>query len=84
MADSLDAEPLRSGLLQGCVTNLDDEALALGWNTDRPDLRLIVNDDEMQVAERLDFGGHYDVAAPDLVDRYAVTVDAVNGGEVSA
>ena len=60
------------------------EALALGWNTDRPDLRLIANDDEMPVVERLDLGGDYDVAAPDLDDRYAITIDDIDDGEVSA
>ena len=57
------------------------EALALDWNTDRPDLRLIANDHDRPVVERLDLGGDYDVAAPDLDDRYAITID---DGEVSA
>ena len=57
------------------------EALALGWKTDRPDLRLIANDHDNHVVERLDLGGDYDVAEPDLDDRYAITIDA---GEVSA
>jgi len=45
------------------------EALALGWNrdNDRPDLRLIANQPEQPV-ERLELGGDYDIAAPDLTD----------------
>ena len=57
------------------------EALALGWDTDRPDLRLIANDDERPTVERLELAGDYDVAEPDLDDRYAITID---DGEVSA
>jgi len=57
------------------------ETLALGWNSDRPDLRLIANDNEPPTVERLDLGGDYDVAPPDLDDRYAITID---DGEVSA
>lgn len=58
------------------------ETLALGWSGDRPDLRLIANDhDDQPVAERFDLGGDYDVAPPDLDDRYAITID---DGEVSA
>ncbi len=53
------------------------EALALGWNTDRPDLRLVSNDKPSSV-ERLDLGGDYDVADIDLGDRIGPT------GEVSA
>ena len=57
------------------------EALALGWNSGRPDLRLIANDNEPPTVERLELGGDYDVAPPDLDDRYAITID---DGEVSA
>lgn len=57
------------------------EVLALGWNPDRPDLRLIANGDEQPTVERLELGGDYDVAEPDLDDRYAITID---DGEVSA
>ena len=57
------------------------EALALGWNTDRPDLRVIVNDERPAPVERLDLGGDYDVDDIDLADRYAINP---NDGEVSA
>ena len=57
------------------------EALALGWHSDRPDLRLIADHDDQPVVERLELGGDYDVAEPDLDDRYAITID---DGEVSA
>ena len=57
------------------------EALALGWKTDRPDLRVIADQEEPPVIERLELGGDYDVAPPDLDDRYAITI---NDGEVSA
>ena len=60
------------------------EMLALGWNTDRPDLRLIANDHDQPVVERLDLGGDYDVAPSDLDDRYAITIDDIDDGEVSA
>ena len=61
------------------------EALALGWNSDRPDLGLIANDhDDQPIVERLDLGGDYDVAPPDLDDRYAITIDDNIDGEVSA
>jgi len=61
------------------------EALALGWNNDRPGLRLIADHDQPAIIERLDLGDHYDVATPDLDDRYAVTIDGLdNDGEVSA
>jgi hypothetical protein len=61
------------------------EALALGWKTDRPDLRLIANDHDRPVVERLELGGDYDVAEPDLDDRYAITIDdTIDDGEVSA
>lgn len=53
------------------------EALALGWTTDRPDLRIIANDPPGPV-QRLDLEGDYDVAEPDLDDRYG------NNSEVSA
>ena len=54
------------------------EALALGGNTDRPDLRVIANDPPATPIDRLDLGGDYDVDEPDLGHRYGVD------GEVSA
>jgi transposase len=57
------------------------EALALGWDTARPDLRVVADHEEPQPVERLDLGGDYDVAPPDLDDRYQVTID---DGEASA
>lgn len=53
------------------------EALALGWNTDRPDLRVITNEEPAPV-ERLDLGGDYDIADIDLAERIGTD------GEVSA
>ena len=53
------------------------EALALGWHTDRPNLRVITNDEPAPV-ERLDLGGDYDVDAIDLAERIGTD------GEVSA
>ena len=62
------------------------EVLALGWKTDRADLRLIANDNDNDrpVVERLDLNGDYDVALPDLDDRYAITIDDIAAGAVSA
>ena len=60
------------------------EALALGWNTDRPDLRVIESAEEPAAVERLELDGDYDIDPPDLDDRYSVTIDAVGNGEVSA
>ncbi len=62
------------------------EALALGWNrdNDRPDLRLIANQPEEPV-QRLELGGDYDIAPPDLDHRYPVNLDGLDSnGEVSA
>jgi hypothetical protein len=60
------------------------EALALGWNSDRPDLRLLANDrGDQPVVERLELAGDHDAAPPDLDDRYAITIDDSDGGEVS-
>lgn len=55
------------------------EVLALGWERDRPDLRVIANDDVGSPVERLDLGGDYDVDDIDLADRYGD-----GDGEVSA
>ena len=55
------------------------ETLALGWDPSGPDLRVVEN--QPDPVERLDLGGDYDVAAPDLGDRYTVDID---GDEVSA
>ena len=62
------------------------EALALGWDPNGPDLRVVENQPEPAVAERLELGGDYDVAAPDLDGRYTVTIDGDNddGEEASA
>jgi transposase len=54
------------------------EALALGWIPDRPDLRLVANDEAPAPAARLELGGDYDVDDIDLADRIGPT------GEVSA
>jgi hypothetical protein len=56
------------------------EALALGWERDRPELRLVANDAPAQPVERLELGGDYDVTEPDLHHRYR-RID--NDGEVS-
>ena len=53
------------------------EALALGWTSDRRDLRIIANDAPAAPVERIELDGDYDVAEPDLVARY-------HDGEVSA
>ncbi len=61
------------------------EALALGWNPTGPDLRVVENQPEPPTVERLELGGDYDVAPPDLDDRYTVTIDNLDGdAEVSA
>ena len=57
------------------------EALALGWDPKGPDLRVVANQQEPAAVERLELGGDYDVATPDLDGRYSVTID---NGEVSA
>jgi len=56
------------------------EALALGWDPNGPDLRVIANQPEPVAVERLELAGDYDVATPDLDGRYTVDTD----GEVSA
>jgi transposase len=61
------------------------ETLALGWDPTGPDLRVVENQPEPATVERLELGGDYDVDAPDLDDRYTITVDSLDGGaEVSA
>ena len=61
------------------------EQLALAWNTDRPDLRVVADHEEPQPVERLDLSGDYDVEPPDLDDRYRIdTHDGEATGEVSA
>lgn len=61
------------------------ETLALGWDPNQPDLRLITaTADQPALVERLVLNGDYDVVAPDLDDRYAITIDTEPGGEVSA
>ena len=57
------------------------EALALGWDPSGPDLRVVANQHDAPAVDRLDLGGDYDVAAPDLDDRYPIDLD---DGEVSA
>ncbi len=57
------------------------EVLALGWDPAGPDLRVVANQPEPDPVGRLDLGGDYDVAPPDLEDRYSVDID---GAEVSA
>ena len=58
------------------------ETLALGWDPAGPDLRVIANQPEPLSGQRLDLSGDYDVAPPDLDDRYSVTID--DDAEVSA
>lgn len=61
------------------------ETLALGWDPNGPDLRIVENQHEPDPVERLELGGDYDVAPPDLGDRYRVgTGRADTAGEVSA
>ena len=60
------------------------EHLALGWNTDRPNLRVVADHDAPTVLERLELHGDYDVAEPDLDGRYTIVIDDVSEGEVSA
>ena len=57
------------------------EALALGWDPNGPDLRVVANQSEPAAVERLELAGDYDVAPPDLDGRYTVDTD---GEEVSA
>jgi hypothetical protein len=57
------------------------ETLALGWDPNGPDLRVVANQPKPATVERLDLGGDYDVDPPDLGGRYTVTID---DGEVSA
>lgn len=56
------------------------EALALGWNSDRPDLRVIADHDDQPTVERLELDGDFDVDPVDLEARYPLDID----GEVSA
>ena len=56
------------------------EAIALGWDPNGPDLRVIANQPEPAAVERLELSGDYDVAPPDLDGRYTINTD----GEVSA
>lgn len=51
------------------------EILAVGWDPGGPDLRLIADRSEPARVERLALDGDYDVAPPDLDDRYNVTID---------
>lgn len=63
------------------------EALALGWDPAGPDLRVVENQPEPDPVERLELGGDYDIDAPDLDNRYSITIDAldsVDDAEVSA
>ena len=52
------------------------EALALGWDPAGPDLRVIENQPEPEPVERLESGRRLRRGAPDLDDRYTVTIDA--------
>ena len=56
------------------------EALALGWKTDRPDLRLIADHDDEHVPARLELDGDFDVDPVDLEARYPLDVDAEDVG----
>jgi hypothetical protein len=56
------------------------EALALGWHSDRPDLRVIADHDHQPVVERLDLGGDFDVDPVDLEARYPLDIDAEDVG----
>jgi hypothetical protein len=58
------------------------EALALGWDPNGPDLRVVENQPEPATVERLELGGDYDVSPPDLDDRYRAGID--DAVEVSA
>jgi len=61
------------------------ETLALGWDPKSPDLRVVANQPEPEPVERLELGGDYDVAPPDLGHRYQVDIDGDHtAGEVSA
>jgi len=61
------------------------EALALGWDPNGPDLRVVANQPEPDPVERLELGGDYDVAPPDLGDLYRVGIDGGDtASEVSA
>ena len=66
------------------IHKLAAETLALGWDPNGPDLRVVANQPDAPTVERLDLGGDYDVAAPDLDGRYTVTIDSDDDGEVSA
>ncbi len=56
------------------------QALALGWNSDRPDLRLIADHDDEHVAGRLELNGDYDVDPVDLDARYRLDIDTKDVG----
>jgi transposase len=61
------------------------ETLALGWDPSGPDLRVVTSQPETPAVERLELGSDYDVAPPDLGDRYGVAIDGDDtAGEVSA
>jgi len=60
------------------------EALALGWDPGGPNLRVVENQPEPTAVERLELGGDYDVAPPDLDGRYTITTDDDGAEEVSA
>lgn len=55
------------------------ETIALGWKTDRPDLRVVADHDEPVPVERLELGGDFDVDPVDLELRYPLDITA---GEV--
>ena len=57
------------------------ETLALGWDPNGPDLRVVENQPQPSTVERLELGGDYDVAQLDLDGRYTITIDAAAGGE---
>jgi hypothetical protein len=50
------------------------EAIALGWKTDRPDLRVVVAHDEPTPVARLELGGDFDVDPVDLELRYPLDI----------
>lgn len=56
------------------------ETLALGWDPNGPDLRLVESKPVSASVERLELAGDYDIEPPDLDDRYTITI---NDGKVS-
>jgi len=60
------------------------ETLALGWDLNGPDLRVVANQPEPAAVERLELDGDYDVAPPDLDGRYTITGDDQASEEMSA